>query len=222
MAIAGYRCAIRRGGIVTSTSSEAFTALGGGVFQITSAARRVIDPTQPWSLMHNSTVTLPFSSITGFDFLFGEVTTTGVVGTLTFNGSFIPMTTSSEIVAEVKSHSLSESTDLLETSVYTGPGGTRTKKRIVGLADASISLDLLLNLTAMDRLTTLYQAGANAILEVNTGSTAIFRGIGKIESLDRSGSVEGLLEVTMEWKLASERDALTRTGLTAAYSERVP
>lgn len=216
MAVAGFRCSIRRGGLATSMVAEPFTSLGGNVFRLTSAARRVIDPTLPWNLNHTAG-TIAYASISAFDFLFGEVTVVGVTGPLTINGSFIPITTASELFGEVKGHDLSESSDLLDTTVYSG-GTTRTRKRIYGLVDASISLDMNLNLADMVSLASLHKAGATVLLELNTGATPVFRGFGKIESIDRSGSTDGLVEASVSWSLAAQRDP--NTGFVAGYSEK--
>lgn len=216
MAVAGYRCAIRRGGVPTSTVSEPFTLVTTNVYQITSVAKRAIDPTQPWHIT-NAGATVSYASIGAFDFLFGEVTIPGVTAAIRFTGTFIPLTTASEFLSEVKSHSLSESSDLLDTTVYSG-GTNRTRKRINGLADASISLDMNLNVVDMGSLSSLHKAGATVLLEINTGASPVFRGFGKIESIDRSGSVDGLVEASVSWMLAAERDS--RTGFIAGYSER--
>ena len=217
MAVAGFKCSIRRGGIPTTTTSEACTTLSSTRFQVTSAARRCIDPTAAWHVKAG-VATVAYSAIASFDFLFGEVTlaspTAGVA--LTFNGTFIPLTTASEFVSEVKGHSLSQSSELLDTTVYTSTSPFR--KRIYGLADASLSMDMLVNVADMPRLATLMASGANAIVEVNSGVSPVFRAIGKVVSIDRSATVDGLVESTVEWVLSAEREAAT--GFIIGYSER--
>jgi hypothetical protein len=217
MAVAGFKCSIRRGGIPTAVTAEACTTLSSTRFQVTSTARRCIDPTAPWNVKAGA-ATVAYSAITSFDFLFGEVTlaspTAGVA--LTLDGTFIPLTTASEFVTEVKGHSLSQSSDLMDTTVYTSTSPFR--KRIYGLGDASISVDMLVNVADMPRLATLMSNGSNAIFEINSGSSPVFRGIGKIASIDRSSTVDGLVEATVEWVLNAERDSVS--GFIAGYSER--
>lgn len=217
MAKAGFQCSVRRGGIPTTTTAEACTTLSSTRFQITAAAKRCIDPTAAWSVVAGA-ATVAYTSIAAFDFLFGEITlaapTAGVA--LTFNGTFVPLTTSAELVTEVKSHSLSQSSELMDTTVYTSTSPFR--KRIYGLADASISMDILVNTTDVPRLATLMASGQNAFFEINSGFSPVFRGIGKLTQLDRSSSVDGLVEASVEWVLAAERDSAT--GFVVGYSER--
>ena len=220
MATAGYQSRIRRGGDVTSTVSEPFTSLGSDVYQITDSAKRVLDPNVTWSLSDGAGA-LDLGDVSAVDFLFGEVTIPGVSGTLRFTGSFIPLTTTSETIGEVFSHSLSEKSDLIDSTVYTGPGGSRMRKRVYGLCDASLTLDMNLNTTDMPSLATLHFQGSTVVVEVLAGAaTPVFRAFGKIASISRNGEVAGKVEASIEWQLAAQRDPLT--GFVAGYSERNP
>lgn len=216
MAKAGWQCAIRKSGPSTSTSSEAFTSLGGDEFQITSAAKRMIDISQPWHLRDNAG-TVPFASVTAADFAFGEFTVSGVAGALTFYGNYLPLTTASELFAEAKSFSISESVELLDTTVFTSTSNYR--KRIAGLEDYSLSVDMNLNARDMERLTALKDGTAICGVEINSGASPLFRGYGRIANIERSGSVDGLVEATVEWQVTADRHA--ETGLFAGPSERL-
>lgn len=214
MAQAGYKCLVRRAGVSTSTSSEAFTSLGGNKFQITSAARRCVDIDTAFHLK-DTLGTVAWSRVTAADFAFGEFTVTGVTGALTFYGSYLPLTTSADVIAEAKNYSLSESTDLLDTSVFSA----QFKKRISGLRDVSLSVDLNLNATDMPSLATLAGTGALTVVEVsNSGFTPLFRAYAKLESLERSGSVDGLIEATVSFLCSAQRH--TATNLSAAPNDR--
>lgn len=216
MPVAGYKCLIRRSGASTSTTSELLNLVTGFEYQIATSARKAIDPNTPWHFK-NGAATIAFTDILALDFAFGDVTfATSKSSTVTFNGSFLPMTTSSEIVTEVKSFSLKESSDLLDKTVFTST--SRFVKRMYGLADAELSLDLLLNATDMPSLATAQMTGRMQMIEIATGATPVFRGYGKLESLERTGSVDGLIEATLNWKLAAERD--DNVGLIAGYSIR--
>lgn len=216
MARAGFQCAIRRGGIPTTMTAEACTTLSSTSFRVTSAARRCIDPSFPWHITVSG-ATLAYTSVTAFDFLFGEFTVASPLAAApTLTGTFIPLTTASEFVSEVKGHSLTESSELLDTTVYTSTSPFR--RRISGLADASLSLDMLLNPNDMARLATLSANGSDVFVEVNSGYSPLFRGVGKVTSIERSTSVDGLVEATVEWVLSASRD--DRTGRIAGYSER--
>ena len=216
MANAGYKCLIRRGGPATSTVSEAFTLISGTKFQITSTARRVIDPETSWFLS-DSVGTIPWTSIASADFLYGEFSVTGVSGTLRFTGSYLPMTTRSEDFYEVKSHTLIETDDLLDTTVYTST--SRFRKRILGLGDASLSMDMYLNAQDRARLATLRFTQKLCAIEVNSGFSSVFRGYGRLEKIETSAAIDGLVEVKVDWKLSAERD--TNTNLIFGYSDRL-
>lgn len=217
MAKAGYSCLIRRGDVPTSTTSEAFTSLGGDVFQITSAARRCIDPRTAWHLK-DSAGTVPFADISAADFLFGEFTVASVTGSLTFYGDYIPLTTASEVVQGAKSFTLSESSDLLDTTVFNG-GTDRNRKRIYGLGDASLSVEGLWDAADHAGLASLHSTGEAFVFEVNSGFSALFRAWGRMAEYSRDGSVEGLLERSFSLELDAQRDA--ETGFQIAISDRL-
>lgn len=217
MAVAGFNCAIRRGGIPTATTAEPLTNVAGTVYQITSEARRCLDINAPWHLT-DAGGTVDYANINNIDFLFGEVDVTGAAGSLTFSGQFIPLTTASDFLSEVVSHSLTESSDLLDTTVY-NEGASNLRKRIYGLADANLTIDMLLNSLDMVSLSSLHTAGAVAVIDVNSGYSPRFRAFGRIVSLERSGSVDGRVEASVEWQLAAQRD--TNTGTIQGYSDRL-
>ncbi len=216
MAKAGFSCLIRRGGVSTAVSNEATTAIGGGRYQITSSARRAIDPATPWHLKVTG-ATIAYSLITAADFAFGEFTVPTAGANPTFSGAYLPITTRSEDFYEVKGHTLIEADELLDTTVYTST--SRFRKRILGLADASLSLDMLLNAEDMDRLATLRFNNHLTLVEINSGFSSVFRGYGRIESVERTAAVDGLIEAKVEWKLSGERDEATN--LIFGYSDRL-
>lgn len=211
--VAGFNCKIRRGGTPTAMTAEAMTAIGGGRYQITAAARRCIDPNLAFHITQ-SAATLPYAEITAANFEFGEVTT-ATVGTTTVTGFFIPLGTA-DILSEVKGFSLSESTDLLDRTVFLD--GVPLRRRIPGLADASVSLDMFVDQDDLPDLRDIYENGEETMLEVDYGATELFRGWGVIESLERSGAVDGLIELSVTWNLSAQRNPAT--GLVSGYSDR--
>jgi hypothetical protein len=214
MAEAGYNVALRRGGAPVSTTSLAFSNIAGDVYQVTTEAFRCLDPRSPWHLK-DSAGTVDFADISAIDFLFGEITVSGISGALTYYGDYIPLTTASEVMQEVKSYSISESSDLNDTTVFSG---SRYRKRIYGLADASITLDGFLSLADEDRLTALQASGAAVVVEVRSAATPRFRAWAKVESVEKTGSVEGVLERSVTFQLDAQRD--DATGFFAAVSDR--
>lgn len=216
MPVAGYKCLVRRAGTATATTLETLTLISGSTFQIADATKRAIDPRVAFSIT-NGGQTISYADITSAVWEFGEFTFASVPSaTVLFNGSFLPMTTSAEIITEAKSFTLTESSEMLDNTVFTSTNPFR--QRVYGLADASVSVEMLLNTTDMPSLATLYTQGAMCMLEINSGSSPLFRGYGKIESLERSASVDGLVEVSLNWVLAAERESLT--SLIAGYSIR--
>lgn len=216
MAKAGFTCLIRRNGVSTTVSGEVCTLVTGNTYQISTAARRALDPNAAYNFKDDA-ATVAYSDISSLNWEFGEVTfATAKTGTVTFSGSFYPLTTTAEVVTEAVSFSLSENSELLDSTVFTSTSNLR--KRFTGLADAEATVDLLANTTDLPRLATLQFTGAVCMLEINSGFSALFRGYGLIESLERSAAVDGRVEATLTWKLSAQRDA--NTGLIAGYSIR--
>lgn len=220
MSKAGYTCLIRRSGNSTAALTEPLavvTSTSNLTFQISAAAKRALDPLVNFHFKEGTT-TIAFSEIASMNWEFGEVTFTAshTTSSVSFSGSFYPLSTTAEVVTEAKSFTLSESSDLLDKTVFTST--SRFVKRIYGLADATVSVDILVNVTDAPKLATIQSQGAMMMLEINSGFSALFRGYGKIESLERSGGVEGLVEFTLNWSLAAERHA--ETSLIAGYSIR--
>ncbi len=216
MSKAGFRCSIKRGGVPTTTVSEAFTNVTGNVYQITSDAKRLLDPTASWHLSDGAG-TISYASVATIDFMFGEVVVPGVSGTLRFTGTYIPLgSDASTVVGEAYSHTLTESSTLNDKTSYSATTGFR--KRIYGLADAQVSFDLFLNATDFPRLATLHSNAQLCYLEIASGYSPVFRGIGLIDSLERTADVDGIVEASVSWQLAAQRDA--NTGYVIGYSER--
>lgn len=222
MAIAGYKCLIRRSGVTAPTSLELMEVDSGASFvpsayRITSSARRAIDPDTAWHLKDGASC-VPWSNFTSINLAFGRVQlTVAATGTLTFNGNFLPMTTAAEIVTEAKAFTLTETSDLLDDTVFTST--SRLMTRTYGLQDASMSVDVLLNTTDAPRLATLSANGGTILMEINSGVSAVFRGFGKIESFERTSSVDGLVEGTLTVQLDAQRHE--PTGFITGYTERV-
>ena len=219
MAIAGYKALVRSAGASTTVSGEACTNVSGAKYQITSSARRLLNPLATW-VFKDGGVDIPYASIATVDFLFGEVTLTApAAGAVTFSGDFYPITTASEIVAEVKGFGLSFTTDVLDKTVLNA-NASNLRKKTVGLKTATLSLDLLLNSTDDLKLST-YQSNGNLLaVDINFGSTPLFRGIGWVGEYNRSGSVDGLLEATATWDVSGEQETISGRKFLYGYSER--
>lgn len=214
MAVAGFKCKIRRGGTPTAMLAEPMTNVAASRFQVTLGSRRCLDPNQPFHFA-DSVGTIPYGDISAVVFEFGEATLPTATGPVTVTGSFIPLGVA-DIVAEAKSFTLSETSDMLDKTVFLD--GVPLRRRQPGLADASLSLELFVNPTDMPTLRAAYEAGDLMLFEVESGATAVFRGWGLIETLERSGSVDGLIEASVSWQLSAQREP--KTGFVAGYSDR--
>lgn len=214
---AGYTCLIRRSGVGSAVTSEVMQVDSGTTYRITNSARRAVDTEVAWHLKDGAAC-VAWTNVTGLDLAFGRVTLgTPPTGTLTFNGNFLPMTTSAEIVSEAKGFTLSESSDVLDKTVFTST--SRMMKKTYGLQDASLSVDLFVNPTDMPRLATLSANAGIVLMEINSGVSSLFRGYGRIDSLERSATVDGLVEATVNVTLNGERHE--PTGLISGYTDRI-
>lgn len=209
---------VRTAGVSTNTSAEAMGNVTGAKYQVTSPARRFLDPLQPWHILDGAT-TVAYADIVSIDFLFGEVELTApAAGAVTWNGNYLPMSTS-ETLAEAKGFTLNESADVLDKTVF-NDNQSRLRRKVMGLRDATLSIDLLLNPTDDAKLATYQSSGGILGVEINFGHTPLFRGIGRLESLERSGNVEGLLESVANWTMTCEKETTSGRGFFYGYSDR--
>ncbi len=220
MTIAGFSCLVRRSGTPTAIATEACSLVTGSQYQITASARRVVDPEALWHLK-DGTTTLAYSAISAVDFLSGKFTLVAPPsGALTFSGTYLPISGASEVFAEAKSFTINESNDLLDTSVFAGTTSVHAsvRRKVVGIKDVSVSVESVASAPDLEVLTTTQNLGTTALVEVFFGSTAVprFRGLCKIESIERNGSVDGLIETSVSFSIAQQRH--DESGFVAGYT----
>jgi hypothetical protein len=218
MAVPGFAAQVRRSGTSTSTTDEACEQVSGNLYQVTNAARRVIDPTVAWHFKDDG-ATVPYADIVSLDYVNGQVLLSGApVGDVEFNGSFLPLTTSSEVVAEARSYTLSESTDLLDTTVFAGSTEALLHSRMASLKDASIEVESIASVASLATLETYKNAGTPVVVEIYQGSTGAqrFRGFCLVETIERSGEVAGLIQSSISFKISAIRNETS--GLVASYA----
>lgn len=103
----------------------------------------------------------------------------------------------------IKEFSLSDEDTLLDTTDFVGANASRTRARIAGLRDASLSLsgDAELADVGLGYLRAAKRAGtASAAFQIwfNTGASSTgFALVTAIESIEYSGNVEGKLEISI-------------------------
>lgn len=208
MAVAGFNIRVRKSGDSTSTTAEACTSLGSNRYQITTAARRCLNPDAVANFVDSGTTTILWGTgVATIDWQFGIVTLVNAPsGAVTYYGSYLPLTTSSEDVAEGTKMSLSLSRDLYDTTVF----GQSVRSRIGGLKDTSISLDVISSPASYSAMFDSYNTGSRVCLEIDpdgaSGSGEVFRGFVQIESLEKTGSVDGLIESTVSFVNNSRKD----------------
>lgn len=188
-------------------SAEATTSLGGNSYQITSAARRCVNPDADFSVLDTG-ATVAYSGIASVNWAFGIFTLGSAPGgAVTVNGEYFPLTTSSEDVAEGKSFSVSLNTDLLDTTVW----GNEFHTRLAGLKDAEVSLSVISSPTAYSAAYSAYENGTRLCLEFDpdrsTSSNEVFRIFGRLDSVERTGAVEGLIESTITFKVDASKNS---------------
>ena len=224
MAIQGYRSAIKRSGTSAGMAAETMSivsATSGGAsvtFYVTNSARRCIDPTAAWSVLASG-VTQSYSSVS-VDFLFGEVTFASPVASATsvaFNGNYLPLTTSSEVLSEVRSFTLNRSDNLADATVFSTTATYRRREAL--LRDVEASLDMFLNQDELATLRTYMNAGTEVVLEVYWGAEPRFRARTLIDNIEMTGNVDGLLEASVSFKLSTYRVA-ENNNIFVGYSEK--
>lgn len=219
MAQPGYSLLVRKGGFPVGITAEATTNTSGNIFQITSAARRVLDPATPWHVKDGA-ATLAYSAISSVDFLSGEITLGSSPSTsVFFTGNYIPITTATDVLFECRDFTLGDSADLLDTTIFTGTT-ERTRKRIQGLNDVELSAETLMDRAQMAYLSTVKFRGDNVVTEVYFGDAAQprFRGFCKVESIESAGNVEGLLSTSIVFKIATVHDTVANQVASYTYT----
>ncbi len=227
MPVAGYQALVRRSGVSTGITTEPLQLSPSGQsvqFRITDSAKRVIDPNVDFHFK-NGTSSIAYSTITSLDLLHGYVTfsaaqSAGSVTSLSFSGSYLPLTTSSEVFLDSKSFKLSLSRDLLDTTVFTGDSSSFTKRRLAALKDASLDIESVADVGQLGVLTNSAAfAGDHVVVEVSFGGTAAsnpkFRGITRVSDIDISGANEDLVKTSVSFKI-SQAPTLP-AGFSAAY-----
>jgi len=218
MAIAGFRAALRRAQNSTAFVDEACSQVSGNIYQITDAAKRVLDPESTLAVEENGVASTQVSSI---DLLRGRITFSGAPSTpVTISGSYFPLdltqSVTAEVIPEVVSTSITSSRDLMDGTVY----GSGIRSRIHGLRDCSIDFTFLSHsgasvATALFGLTPETECVLDLSLPLASTSVRI-RAYGLVESISPSASVDGRLEHNVSFKVDATKD--TTYGQTAGFT----
>ena len=203
MPLAGYVAQIKLSGAAVAMTAEPCGLVGGNVFQITDASRRIVDPATAVVVKENGAPTTLAPTI---DYLFGVITfPSAPTAPITIDGAFIPTYS----VAECRGIAIGVSADLGDVSVFE----TSAKKKLALLHDVSGSIDrLLLPLDDIDTVTGGTQsldawmiAGEWRVLDVLFAAGVRLRAFVIFGSYDVNASVEGLVEVSVAYEGAAQK-----------------
>lgn len=219
MAQGGYSLLVRKGGTPVAITAEATTNTTGNTYQVTSVARRVLNPAAAWHVQDGA-ATVAYTGISSVDFLSGEITLGAAPGgAVTFYGQYIPITTATDVLFECRDFSLSDSADLHDTTIFTGTTD-RVRRRLPGLNDVELSAETLMDRAQLAYLSTVKFQGGNVVTEVYFGDAALprFRGFCKIASIESSGNVEDLLSTDVVFRIATVHDTVAKQVASYTYT----
>jgi len=213
MPSAGYNSTVKITGAPVAMAAEATTELvADTVFQITSAAKRIIDPDAALTVLVNA---VPVSSGFTVDYLFGKVTFSPALGAadvVTLTGNYLP---TSDLL-EAKEASISMTRDLADSTVFKAdPNRTRTAL----LKDASGSISVLracLDAVVGTTLFDLLGNGTRKVLEIVPGSgVQTFRAWVRFDSEEVKAAIEDLVSASIGWKAVTSENGKASFGLAA-------
>jgi hypothetical protein len=197
-ATAGKLVRLKMSGAAVAFVTEACTDTGDGkTYQITNAAKRVLDPTASISVYYNG-VLKPASSYT-LNRLAGTITFASAPGALavTVTGSYLPMTT----IAEGKSFSFATKTTTLEDVAF---GDTDITRAVIEkMASGTIGMAWLDN-----AFHAAFVAGGQLVVEIATasGATPIARAWALLTERSHDGSAAAWQEEGLTWESTPDAD----------------
>lgn len=217
-ASAGYNASIKVGGTATTITDEATTELSAGppqVFQITNAAKRVLDPATAVVIKDNTTadVTADFT----IDFLTGTVTSaTGGYTSVTISGKYIPLHT----VAQCTVAAINASVADLDSSEL----GESFTKLECGKATAEVEISRLGAMSDVldgGSLTwqSLFDGRTFFLLEAVITSTRLFVGWGRLLGIPTELPQDGLVSHSLSFKSSNTRAVTQSTEVGFTFTD---
>lgn len=197
MARAAWNTAVKVTGAAVGVTAEAAALLTGKRYQVTNAARRIIDPAIAVVVKDNG-VTVSAANILAIEHLFGIVefqAAYSVTGPVTLDFSYLP----TYQVAECNAGSFEMSRDLLDSSVYE----SQWRKKTPGLLDFAGTLkSLQIQLVDIDTVTggtqsidSWLKAGTHRVLDVLFATGERLRAWVLFESHNITSELDGLVTV---------------------------
>lgn len=202
MPSAAWQAAVRVSGAAVAATGEATTFLGGKRYQVTNAARRILDPAAALTVRDNG-VAVAAANILSLDFLFGIVEFQAaytVTGPVTLDASWLP----TYQVGECRQGSFSLSAELVDASVFE----SQWRQRQPTLLDCEGSLQSLrLPVVDIDTVTggvqsidSWLKAGTPRLLDVLFASGQRMRAWVLFSGHSIQGEVAGIVTVDVNFQ----------------------
>jgi len=212
MATAAHNCSVYYTGTSTAVAGEACSVVagtGGLVYQITDTAKRIIDPTQTVTVYDNG---VDVTNSVAINYLFGRITFGVAPATpVTIDANYLPR----HEITNSREFSINFSSDVVDKTVFSGDAA-RTK--IHALIDASGSLtsyEAALTDYGGGKLSAWFTNGDSKVLEFDLVNEVV-RCWATIESLEPSGAVDGVEELSVNWTLDSQLAQTVAFGFLAS------
>ena len=197
-ALPGYNVTLKISGTSTAATGEACSG-ATTTWQITSAAKRILDPTVTPTWYDNGIAILA-ADIVSVNYLTGTVVFTGSkTGPITVDMSYLPMLT----YTGARAANLTFSADDLDTSVF----GSQWRDHIQGLKTASGKIENLeLMTTDLDpgagtrKLSSIFTGGTQVVLELSPdGGTTFFRFWAVLFTTEDTSAVDTLVVTSADF-----------------------
>ncbi len=192
-----------------SLTIEPLTSLGGGVFQITDATKRVLDPDGTFTFDGDRT-------LDAIDYLFGKFTLSGGTTDPTeVTGAFIPEDAS--LNDDVMGASVTLSRTVLDSTPF-NLGGDRRK--LLGLNDSTITFQFHGGMPGNidDWASKFGGAQLEVLAEIDFGDGQLFRAWTVFSTDEISAPIDELLAMTVTLEIASHDTAQAAFGPTKAFA----
>ena len=187
--VAGYSTQIKISGAATEMTGETTTTADDTIYQITNAAKQVLDRDTAPTVLDGGVETVEDYTV---NYLNGKITfaTNDETRVITVTGKYLPMS----VAAYANQMSRSDNCDMLDTTVF----GDTHKSRMAGLKSASGTLT---NFYSADEVFgTALTAGVPIVIEDRTVSTdEPNRTWALLDSSEVSAAVEGVQGQTVSW-----------------------
>lgn len=192
MPVAGYTGTVKASGVAVAMVGEAMTLLTATKFQITNAAKRIVDPSVA-ILIYANAILQPATAYS-FNYLFGIVTFFAPpAAPVTIDGSYLPVAT----IAESKGFTISLTQEMLDRTSFDSGGAVR---KLAGLLDASFNLSRVSAFDDIDPVTgglqsveSRFDAGTVYVIEFGIGGVDLLRAWVVTENLELGSEVDGLV-----------------------------